>query len=68
MTVGDRRSILPEIVAAESRAAPQLNQPTRELMLATRLERGVVLRAMIARLVHRLLLIFSNHRRPSAAR
>ena len=66
MAVGDRRSIKPEIVTSTSRA--QLNQPARELMLAARLERGLVLRAMIASFAHNLSLIFSNHRKPSAAR
>ena len=67
MAVGDRRSIKPEIVTSKSRAVPQLNQPTRELMLATRIERGLVLRARIASFAHKLLPIFSNHRKPSAA-
>ena len=67
MAVGDRRSIKPEIVTSKSRAFPQPNQPTRELMLAVRLERGLVLRAMIASFAHKLLLIFSNRRKPSAA-
>ncbi|HZY55938.1 MAG TPA: hypothetical protein VFE73_21960 [Reyranella sp.] len=67
MAVGDRRSIKPEIVASKSRAFPQLNQSTRELMLAVRLDRGLVLRAMIASFAHKLLLIFSNRRKPSAA-
>ncbi|HEY4165509.1 MAG TPA: hypothetical protein VGM96_01995 [Reyranella sp.] len=67
MAVGDRRSIKPGIVTSKSQAVPQLNQPTRELMLAARLERGLVLRAMIASFAHKLLLVFSNHRKPSAA-
>ena len=67
MAVGDRRSIKPEIVTSNSRAFVRLNQPAQELMLAARLDRGLVLRAMIASLAHKLSLIFSSHRKPSAA-
>jgi hypothetical protein len=67
MAVGDCRSIKPEIVTPKSPAVPQLNQPNRESMLAARLERGRVVRAMSASFARRLLLVFSNHRKPSAA-
>lgn len=67
MAVGDRRSIKPEIVTSKSPAVPLPNQSPRELMLAARLERGLVLRARIASYTHKLLLVFSTHRKPSAA-
>ncbi|MBS0522921.1 MAG: hypothetical protein JSS04_04720, partial [Proteobacteria bacterium] len=47
----------------ENRPISQLNRPTRDLILAARRERGLVLRASIASLVHKVALAFAGHRK-----
>lgn len=57
-----------QTVVPENRpVSQQLNPPARELILAARRERGLVLRASIASLVHKVALAFAGHRKRGAA-
>ena len=57
-----------EILLSKSQPLSRLNQPTRDLVLAARRERGLMLRATIGRAAGKLLLAFARRRGPNAAR